>query len=238
MGTDSKSAHIVLTCEHGGNRVPARYHRLFAGQRRLLATHRGYDIGALNAARFLSRRLDAPLVSATVTRLVVDLNRSIGHPRAFSEFSRPLPAEERERIVADHYRPYRDEVRRRVSKGVADGRLLHLSVHSFTPVLDGVERRADIGLLYDPSRADETRLAREWRAALFSVAPDLRVRSNYPYRGVSDGLIPALRREFAPSRYIGIEIEINQRWATGEAAPWRYLLDAIVRTLPLPGRRR
>lgn len=224
---------IILTCEHGGNRVPARYRRLFAGQRRLLDSHRGHDIGALDAARFLRRRLGAPLVSATVTRLIVDLNRSIGHPRVFSPFTRPLPAAERERIVAQHYRPYRDQVRHGIRQRIArGGQVLHLAVHSFTPVLDGVERSADIGLLYDPARAGEASLAREWRKAL--VAAGLCVRCNYPYRGVSDGFIPALRREFPASRYIGIEIEINQRWATGDAKRWRRLLDAIAGTVPVP----
>ncbi len=36
---------IVITCEHGGNRVPKLYRELFHGQRRLLESHRGYDPG-------------------------------------------------------------------------------------------------------------------------------------------------------------------------------------------------
>lgn len=225
---------MLLTCEHGGNRVPVRYRPLFRGQQRLLGSHRGYDIGALDAARFLRRRLGAPLISATVTRLVVDLNRSIGHPRLFSAPTRALPAAERERIIARHYRPYRDEVRDWISE--ADSRaplVLHLSVHSFTPKLDGVRRNADVGLLYDPGRAGEARLTRDWRRNFLAAAPDLRVRCNYPYRGVSDGFIPALRREFPGSRYVGIEIEINQRWATGDAKRWHRLLETIAATLPV-----
>ena len=34
---------IVITCEHGGNRIPALYRGLFHGQRRQLESHRGYD---------------------------------------------------------------------------------------------------------------------------------------------------------------------------------------------------
>jgi predicted N-formylglutamate amidohydrolase len=233
MGTDFKSVSIVLTCEHGGNRVPARYRALFSGQRHLLDSHCGYDIGALAAARFLRRRFGAPLFSATVTRLIVDLNRSIGNARVFSQFTRALPAQERERIVARHYRPYRDQVRHWIGQRIArSAQVLHLAVHSFTPVLDGMERLADIGLLYDPGRAPEASLAREWRTAL--VAVGLRARCNYPYRGVSDGFIPALRREFPAACYVGIEIEINQRWATGDAKRWRRLLDAIAGSAPVP----
>ena len=225
---------LLFTCEHGGKRVPPRYRALFSGQQGLLNTHRGYDIGALDAARFLQRRFRAPLVSATVTRLIVDLNRSIGHARLFSEFTRPLPEEERARILAHHYHPYRHEVEQRISRRIAGGgSVLHVSVHSFTPVLDGEVRRADLGLLYDPARSREVALAREWQARLVVARPDLVVRRNYPYRGVADGFIPALRRRFPGSRYVGIEIEINQRAPRGDSAAWQRLLAAVARTLPV-----
>jgi predicted N-formylglutamate amidohydrolase len=87
----------------------------------------------------------------------------------------------------------------------------HVAVHSFTPVLDGVVRTADIGLLYDPRRPRELVTARAWRAALRDTVPALRVRSNYPYRGVSDGLTRALRRRLGDRDYVGIELEVNQR---------------------------
>ena len=41
-------------------------------------------------------------------------------------------------------------------------------------------------------------------------APELRVRRNYPYAGKGDGLTSYLRRRFAQSDYVGIELEINQ----------------------------
>ena len=38
---------LVITCEHGGNRIPAPYRTCFAAVRRLPDSHRGYDPGAL-----------------------------------------------------------------------------------------------------------------------------------------------------------------------------------------------
>lgn len=225
---------LLLTCEHGGNRVPARYRDLFRGAGRVLSTHRGLDIGALEAARFLARQLDAPLISATVTRLLVDLNRSIGHPRLYSEYTRGLPATERAAILAHHYLPYRNAVarwlRQRLARG---GAVLHISVHSFTPVLAGKLRDADIGLLYDPGRRREAALAGEWQRRLQALAPDLVVRRNYPYRGIADGFIPALRGELPAGRYFGLEIEINQRATLGDHRHWRRLLRVIARSVPL-----
>lgn len=202
---------LLLTCEHGGNDVPRAYRSLFRGRDRLLATHRGYDIGARDAARYLQRQLGAPLVCATVTRLLVDLNRSAGNPALFSKFTRRLPVAERLEILERYYYPYRRLVTDWIAAEVRRGRtVLHVSVHSFTPVLNGKPRRADIGFLYDPSRKREQKLCVGWQARLQACEREWQVRRNYPYRGVSDGFIPALRGLFPASRYVGVEIEINQ----------------------------
>lgn len=223
---------LIVSCEHGGNRVPAAWRDLFAGQESLLAGHRGLDIGSLAMARRLALELDAPLVAAQVTRLLVDLNRSVGHPRLYSEVTRPLPRTDRERILARHYRPYRAEVERLVSRSIADGRrVVHVSSHSFTPELDGKRRDADIGLLYDPSRRPERAFADRWHAALAAADPALRVRRNYPYPGKADGLTTYLRRRFPPSRYVGIELEVNQRHPLTGGAKWRRLQRTVVASL-------
>jgi predicted N-formylglutamate amidohydrolase len=228
---------IILSCEHGGHRIPAAYRPLFAGQQELLATHRGYDIGILSFARFLARELEAPLHAAEVSRLLVDLNRSQRSPTLFSEISRQLPAAERAAILRRYYDPYREAVTRSVAEGLRGGRVLHLSVHSFTPELRGVVRRADIGLLYDPARPAEAEFCRRWQAAIIRLDPALRVRRNYPYRGVSDCLVSTLRRQFAGERYLGLEIEVNQKLPQDEPGRLhhvqRVLLDSLrAATLP------
>src|SRR5690606_9080611 len=81
---------LVLSCEHGGNRVPPRYKDRFKDAEKLLESHRGYDLGALAVARRMAAALGAPLFYSRVSRLVVDLNRSQHHPRLFSEFLRDL----------------------------------------------------------------------------------------------------------------------------------------------------
>ncbi len=91
--------------------------------------------------------------------------------------------------------------------------MVHLAVHSFTPVLKGVERMVDVGILFDPERAFERRVAGRWRAALAERDPELRVRFNEPYDGRSDGLTTTLRSTFDAGEgpdYAGIELEVNQ----------------------------
>lgn len=223
---------LLLSCEHGGNRIPRDYRFLFRNCRALLAGHRAYDHGALPCARALARRLRAPLLAATTSRLLVDLNRSPGHPALFSERSRRLPPEERARLLARHYRPHRERIERWIrARAAAGATVVHIAVHSFTPVLGGVARRADLGLLYDPARRGEAALCRRWHAALRGAGDGLVVRRNYPYRGVSDGLTRYLRTRFRAGRYVGIELEINQRLLRRDVAARRRLADLLARSL-------
>lgn len=203
---------VLITCEHGGNQIPSAYRYLFDGHEALLPTHRGYDAGALTMARNLARELNAPLVASTVSRLLIDLNRSVGHPDLYSGATRDADAEVRRQIVARYYLPYRGKVEHEVAQAIANGkRLIHISSHSFTPELDGDVRNADIGLLYNPDRSGEVGLCHRWRACLKQNAPELKVRRNYPYIGKADGLTSFLRRLFPAGKYIGIELEINQK---------------------------
>ena len=225
-------AFLLVTCEHGGNRVPKEYRALFAGRRSLLATHRAYDPGALTLARDLARAFDAPLVASTVTRLLVELNRSPGHPQLYSEVTRDLPRSEKARIVARYYEPYRREVEQRVAQATAARRrVIHISAHSFVPVLNGSTRNADIGLLYDPARAAERALCARWSQSLAARASRLRVRRNYPYRGYADGLTTHLRRRYGRRGYVGVEIEVNQKHVLGGEREWRMLREVLVQSV-------
>jgi len=205
---------LVLSCEHGGAGVPQKYQHLFDSKRGRDAVrgHRGSDLGALRLARSIQRSHRVPLYASTVTRLLVDLNRSLGHPRLFSEFTRDLDSAERERLLDRYYFPHRTAVESWIEARVRQGdEVLHLGVHSFTPRIDGRSRTADIGLLYDPSRSSERRFCDRWKRSLHEIAPKLRVRRNYPYLGKSDGFTTHLRRTIDSPHYLGIELEVNQR---------------------------
>jgi predicted N-formylglutamate amidohydrolase len=228
---------VLVSCEHGGNRVPAKYVPLFAGAASVLATHRGYDLGALELARAFGRRLGVTPFTATTTRLVVDLNRSPGNRNVFSTYTRSLPATERAAALAAHYWPYRNAVEEAVAQAAPSPRtpLLHVSTHSFTPELRGEVRNCDVGFLYDPARRGEVRFVEAWYAALREAAPALVLRRNYPYRGISDSLVTHLRRRYGARGYVGMELEINQKHVGTPG--WRALVVALGTTLEEAARR-
>ncbi|MCD6706674.1 MAG: N-formylglutamate amidohydrolase [Thiobacillus sp.] len=228
----TRSDYFLITCEHGGKRIPPRYGSLFAGFEALLRSHRGYDPGALTVARELAEALAAPLFVSTTSRLLIDLNRSIGHPRLYSEATRDIPVALRREILEQHYLPYRNRVETHIGEAIARGkRVIHLSSHSFTPVLDGAIRNADIGLLYDPARSGERELCQRWRTELRAWAAALKVRRNYPYSGTSDGFTAYLRRRFPADAYLGIELEINQQHVFRGGRQWPALRCHVVEAL-------
>ncbi len=228
MGSPARPASrrtvFLVSCEHGGNRVPAAYRQLFRGQRALLDSHRGFDHGALLMARRLARDLGARLEVAKTTRLLVDLNRSTHHPRFRSRATATLSADEHGRLLQRHYYPYRRRIEAWIAGQLAQGRrVVHISSHSFTPVMRGQRRNADIGLLYDPGRSQERALAMRLRQSLLTANPRLRVRRNYPYLGTADGLTTAMRRRFPDGRYAGIELEVSQRYPRSGGRAWSAL---------------
>jgi len=204
---------VLVTCEHAGNRVPGAYRHLFQRKEGLLESHRGFDRGAAEAASIIAAETGAHLFLHDVTRLLVDVNRSERSPSLFSAITRSLSHEERDSIRDNIYRPFRSKVESAVEDLLSRKHdLLHVSVHSFTPRLKGKRRRADIGLLYDPSRTRERELCLVAQKMLADRS-DLVIRRNYPYLGKTDGMVTHLRKRYSVERYVGIELEVNQEYA-------------------------
>lgn len=209
----SRSPYAVLfTNEHGGNRIPRKYAARFVGHQELLQTHRGWDPGTLQTATYFHQQQPSQMFASQTSRLLIDLNRSETHPSLFSKLVPPPSDSHRTELLESYYRPWRQEVAQWISNQVQSKHFVwHVSFHSFTPVLDGEVRTAEIGLLYDPARGPEREFCHLWRMSLRERFPGFRVRMNYPYRGIADGHTTALRKQFTAKQYAGIELEVNQQ---------------------------
>jgi len=224
----------IVTCEHGGNDVPAEFAGLFRGNgaTQWIESHRGYDPGALVAAQQFAGALQAELIFSTTTRLLVELNRSIRSEALFSKFTRTLPEIQKQKILDQHYHPYRDRVRLAIETALHNGNTaVHLSLHTFTPRMAGRWRPIDIGLLFDPSAKGETGFCHRWRQWHAAKYPRRRVYLNQPYAGKDDGLTTALRMRFQAHHYFGIEIEINNRFYKRSADSQRQVVDELIETI-------
>ncbi len=202
---------IILTCEHGGAEIPAPYKKLFKHNMGVLKTHRGLDIGALAVAKDLKNELNSPLIYSVVTRLLVDLNRFLGSLTLFSEFSNILSRAEKDKIIAQYYKPHWIRVHRVVESLITKkNTVIHIAVHSMTDNLNGNIRTMQLALLYDPKRTVEKKFSSLWIAELRKEFPDFKIARNNPYKGDGEGLTSTFRTLFKPNSYLGIEIEINQ----------------------------
>ena len=212
--------------------MPPEFADLFVDQPDLLASHRGWDAGALELAQQLAQAFSCPLFFSTTTRLLVDLNRSIGHKSLHAPQVQLLSAAKRQIIIQQYYAPHRAAVVNQIDALTAAKKtVLHVAAHSFTPQLNGIVRNADVGLLYDPRRAAEKSFAQCWAETLGRAHADLKVRRNYPYHGKDDGLTSFLRKRIPDPNYIGIELEVNQRAVSPGQNHWEKLKDSIVQSL-------
>ena len=214
---------LILTCEHASNKLPAAFKK--AVPAKVLKTHRAYDIGAVQVFRKLVKFAKPEFYcEGKFSRLFVDLNRTITNKSAFSDCYEALEARDKaaaEKAKAQataYWTEYRTAIEKFVesalkpkTQSAKNATIVHLGIHSFTPVLNGKVRNADIGILYDPSRPQERAYAQVIKSEIKRLYPTMKVRFNYPYKGSSDGLTTTLRKKFGP-RYVGIEIEINQKF--------------------------
>ncbi|TWT58273.1 N-formylglutamate amidohydrolase [Thalassoglobus neptunius] len=202
---------LIISCEHGGNEIPEEFRSHFSGAEEILETHRGLDLGALDIAKKIARALQAPIHFSTTSRLLIDLNRSPDHPDLFSQWSRRLTEPQKAKLITQNYANYRQKIETSIRERTILKRVIHLSIHSFTPVWNSVQRSTDIGLLFDPDRQFEVDACALWKKLIIAEFPELTVDDNRPYLGTDDGLTTYLRTQFSNSIYAGIELEINQK---------------------------
>jgi predicted N-formylglutamate amidohydrolase len=226
--------NLIFSSEHYTNLIPKEYKDIFHGKMDLLSTHRGWDLGSAILIEGLEKHFGPIVFKAEVSRLLVDLNRSIGHKNLYSEFTKTLPPSEKLALLDEYYFPYRDSFEKTLDemKGTKNKPVIHIAIHSFTPIWNGEERNADIGILFDPAHPLEKDFCEQWKKSINNLFPKYKVRSNYPYHGKADSLPTAIRR-VRKNSYLGIELEINQAFFSknGRTLLDSKLTDCIVETL-------
>ncbi len=180
------SASAVLVCDHASNRIPRQLASLGLTPDQLLQ-HIAWDPGAAEVARGLAARIDAPLILSGYSRLAIDLNRPLESPESITEQSagvpipgnRGLTPQSRAGRVAALFEPYHQAIARLLGGRVGRPTLL-ISIHSFTPALNGEPRPWQVGVAH----GRDCRLADLLRPALGRNG-NLLVGDNQPY-GVDD----------------------------------------------------
>lgn len=177
----SGRAPVLLTVEHATNFIPPALHNLGLPDD-LIQDHVAWDIGALEVAKGMARTLDAPLVAAPASRLLIDPNRDYDAHDLIPETAEGVPVpgnlrlseEERAFRIAAYHVPYHAGIEKvlRAHPGIA----AIVSIHSFTPQLFGEKRPWHAGVLYDA----DTRMA-DVIYDFLKADPAIVVGRNQPY---------------------------------------------------------
>jgi predicted N-formylglutamate amidohydrolase len=175
---------FVIVCDHASNRIPEEY-QSFGFAEDALQTHIAWDPGALQVARRLSAKLNAPLFWPDVSRLVIDCNRA---PDASSlivvesegrkvEANRAVSGADRSRRLDRIHAPYHAAIEACVTRRLAAGlRTALIAIHSFTPVYFGKARPWQVGIVFDEDRG-----MADFLIAGLGADPALTVGINEPY---------------------------------------------------------
>lgn len=200
-------AGVFLTCEHASQHLPPPW-SWTAADRRLVGTHWSYDLGARELALDLSRAMEATLVMARFTRLLVDPNRSEDSPTLFRadadgapiELNASLDEAEREARLSGYYRPFHAAVDRELARTSAP---IVMAVHTYTELYEGQRRWLEAGVLFDREEALADRMLAELRSI------GLHAELNEPWSGKA-GLVHVAQTHADRHGRRAIEIEVRQ----------------------------
>jgi predicted N-formylglutamate amidohydrolase len=230
-----RKGQILIICDHASRAVPRRLGQLGLDDEKL-NRHIGWDIGAAEVTRRLAERLDAPAVLAGYSRLVVDCNRNVEDPTAIPEASdgvvvpgnRGLSPAARAARIAACFAPYHRAIAEQLAGFTARDRVpIVLSVHSFTPEMNGFARPWHIGVLWDK----DPRVPVPLMAALAADSRHL-VGDNEPYSAREPaGYSIRTHAVAAGLPHAAIEIRQNLIDSPAGAAEWAEILAAALRPI-------
>ncbi|WBU61531.1 N-formylglutamate amidohydrolase [Paracoccus albus] len=229
---DGQSDFVVI-CEHAGRRIPEALGNLGLKESDL-TRHIAWDIGARDVAMTLADGLDAPLFMQRYSRLVCDCNRQPDVESFIPAISEAtlipgnsgISESDRDARISAIFRPFHDRVSTALDRRSADGKATFLvTIHSFTPVFNGVSRPWEIGVLYNRDKTLSPAMLEILREDTAHCVGD-----NQPYSvgDDTDYTIPV----FGEARGIPcVEIEIRNDLTEGawQVGYWADLLAASLR---------
>lgn len=180
---------IVFCCDHASKRIPESLDNLGLDEE-YLSSHIAWDIGAAELTKRIAKHFSATALLNNYSRLVVDCNRYLSDPTAFSQVSDciTIPGNQNlheldkaNRVEAIYYRYHRAIRTELESRTSTEQTPILISIHSFTPQLRGQEKRdLHAGVLWDKDGRIPLALLDALREG-----SNLTIGDNEPYSGRS-----------------------------------------------------
>jgi len=176
---------LLLVCDHASNRFPQSLGSMGLDYPDRVS-HMTLDIGAGAIAEVLADKLGATAVLSQYSRLIVDCNRELSDNSVFLENSegidipgnQNLSSSEKERRISEIYWPYHNAIEAQICRlRDQDINPVIISIHSFTPFMNGEDREWEMGVLWDKDQATAEFFLNKLTDAGFLVG------DNEPYSG-------------------------------------------------------
>tara|TARA_B100001179_G_scaffold50737_1_gene34224 strand:+ start:1281 stop:2120 length:840 start_codon:yes stop_codon:yes gene_type:complete len=202
---------VLLVCDHASHRFPRSLGTMGLDYLNR-HSHVVHDIGAGALVEMLANTLGVTAVLCQYSRLIVDCNRELVDHNAFLKFNdgvdipanHNLRSDEKEKRASEIYWPYHNAIEGQIGRLKDQGiNPVFISVHSFSPVINGEARKWEIGVLWDKdSTTAEFFLSNLGEAGYF-------VGDNKPYSG-KDPEDFTIDHHAEPSGLPHVGIEIRQ----------------------------
>lgn len=239
-------AQCVIVCDHASNRIPAALGTLglSKAQREM---HIAWDPGTEHIGRYLSEKLDAPGYFATYSRIVVDVNRGPNSPECMREVydhvvvpgNQKLSRSAKKQRVDEIFNPYHKNLAALIAGFRKKKRIPAIvSIHSFTPEMDGYKRPWHIGVLWNK----EDDIALQLIENLRQQNPGMIVGENEPYSLKAENLSKntiGTHAENTGLPYVIVEFRQDLVKTKRDALKWgKIFLDALAPILADPDTYR
>jgi predicted N-formylglutamate amidohydrolase len=210
------AAGVLLVCDHASRFIPRALCGLGLGEEEL-CRHIAWDIGIADVTKGLAMLLDAPAVLSRFSRLIIDPNRPYDDEFLVPQVSDGVAVPGNRDItplahaarIAEFHAPYHAAVEDALAALLQQPKSHEnlppalISMHSFTPVMDGFKRPWDVGILWDRDERLRLPLMESFRQRCIAVG------DNQPYSGRgAHGY--TLRRHAEPRNLPNVLVEVRQ----------------------------
>lgn len=222
---------FVLLGDHAGREIPRSLGDLGLPPA-AMERHIAWDIGVAGLGQRLSQALDACFIGQRFSRLVIDCNRAPQRTDAIPEVSDGvqipgncglMPADARARHAAIAA-PYQARIAAELDARAGRPTTL-ISLHSFTPSMQGFDRPWRFGVLH----AEDSPFSLAVLAELRAAQGDGLVGDNQPYR--MDDVDFTVPHHARPRGLDYLELEVRQD-LIADAAGQRWAADLLADLLP------
>jgi predicted N-formylglutamate amidohydrolase len=230
-----RAGGMLIIADHAKRSMPDKYGRLGLPASEF-DRHIAYDIGIEMVTRKLCALTGAPAVLGGFSRLLIDPNRGEDDPTLIRQIydgavvpgNYPMSDAERSLRLETYFRPYHDAVGSMMASvaGKSGRAPFIVSMHSFTPVMQGRPRPWHVGILWD----SDDRAVRPI-IEMLSADQALTVGDNQPYDGALRG--DTMFRHAIVNGFAHVLIEIRQDLIGDQAGAEQWakrlapMLDAI-----------